>query len=162
MSVPTSCPRCFVPVEDPRAPRCPNPSCQAPLAPIEPSRGSESPSEPPEPAQPIPDPPERLIESARPNNPEGRDLRAEAQRFIEEHPEVYALFERFALEAAAKRRPFGIGLLAERVRWEAIVVGGASEDGYKVNNNHRAYLARKLLADHPQLEGLLRFRRTQY
>lgn len=88
-------------------------------------------------------------------------MRDEAARWIAENPQVYRLFERFALEAAAQGRPFGAKLLAERVRWECVVVG-RSDDLYKLNNNHTAYVARRLVADHPELGPLLRFRKTRY
>jgi hypothetical protein len=102
-----------------------------------------------------------LIEPARQNNPNGRDLRAEAATWVAANPQAYALFARFALEARAQGRRFGVKLLTERVRWECMVTtrDGA---GYKINNNYHAYIARKLLQDHPQLEGFLRFRRTRY
>ena len=104
----------------------------------------------------------QAVEAARENNPNGDDLRAKAAAWIDANPVAYARFERFALEAARSGRHFGIGLLTERVRWEALVRIQQDEDGYRINNNHRAYIARKLIADHPQLDGLIRFRKTRW
>ena len=95
------------------------------------------------------------------NNPQGRNLRRRAERWIAENPQIYAMFVRFALDLAAKRQSFGIGLLAERVRWEC-KIQARSDAEYRVNNNHRAYIARRLVQDHPELESLLRFRETRY
>lgn len=73
---------------------------------------------------------------------------------------TFRLFERFALEAAATGRPFGIGLIAERVRWEAFVATTDQND-YKVNNNYRAYIARDLIRRHPHLGELISTRVTR-
>jgi len=79
------------------------------------------------------------------------------------NPSVYALFSRFALQMADRHHRFGIGLLAERVRWEcAITSTNEDDDPYKINNNYRAYIARQLISDHPGLEALMVFRRTRY
>lgn len=89
-----------------------------------------------------------------------KNLRRAAARWIMTNPQVYALFEQFALEMHARGKKFGIGLLTERVRWEH-AVSSIGDDGFKINNNHRAYIGRKLIADHPQLRGLLSFRVTR-
>lgn len=88
------------------------------------------------------------------------DLRARALRWMARHPEAMAAFERLALDAAARGRVFGIGLLAERVRWDIAIEKG--DDRYVVNNDFRAYIARELVHRHPHLARHLRFRRTKY
>lgn len=90
-----------------------------------------------------------------------KDLRAEAEAWIDANPQAYAIFVRFAKRAATMGRPFGIGLLTERVRWEAFF-DRSDTDGYKINNNHRAYIARRLVEDVPEAASLLRFRGTGY
>ena len=107
----------------------------------------------------IPEPAD--VDPAVENNPDKKNLRREAGVWIAANPRVYALFVRFAKEAASKGRPFGIKLLTERVRWEGLV-NTTSDDGYKINNNHHAYIARRLVHDYPELVGLLRFRKTHY
>lgn len=99
-------------------------------------------------------------QSPSPSPPQNGDLRAAAEAWLSANPRVYDLFVRFALEAAAAGKPFGAKLLAERVRWEVMV---ASRDaaGFKVNNNHVAYVARRLVRDHPHLRQWLRFRQTR-
>ena len=103
-----------------------------------------------------------LRELPRPLSLEGLedDHREAAAVWIDDNPRGWVLFERFALEAAGTGSPFGIGLIAERVRWETFLAS-RDRDGFKINNNHRAYLARALVAIHPELDGLLRFRRTR-
>ena len=90
------------------------------------------------------------------------DLRAAAMAWIKANPDGYALFVRFALERVPTGRRFGIALLTERVRWECTLKADPSgEDPFKINNNHRAYIGRKLVEDHPQLRGLLSFREVR-
>ena len=107
-----------------------------------------------------PDPPEG-VEPTEPNNPEGKDLRHEAHLWMAENPNVMKVFERFAIEAGRTGSKFGISLLTERVRWDALV-RTQSPDGYKINNNHRAYIARELIRRFPYLEELLRCRATRW
>lgn len=98
-------------------------------------------------------------EEPRENNPNGADLYAEARRWMDENPRIYDLFVRFAKELVAQNRRFGIGLLAERVRWECLFLYGGE---FKVNNNYRAYIARRLVRDVPGVERLITFRRVRY
>lgn len=78
-----------------------------------------------------------------------------ARKWIEANPKGFALFERFALELASKNRRFGIGFIAERVRWECFI---GNYTDFKINNNHRAYIARELVRRHPELKDLIEFR----
>ena len=103
-----------------------------------------------------------LIEPTIANNPEGRDLRKEAESFMAENPEVLELFVKFALDMAATGRRFGVKLLAERVRWEVATTWAEDERGFKLNNNHTAYIGRALIERHPSLGSLIRFRETAY
>lgn len=77
--------------------------------------------------------------------------RCRAEAWIEGSPYAMSLFESLALKAAGPNfdRKFGIGLLTERVRWEFSVE--RRDDEFKVNNNHRAYIARELIRRHPRL-----------
>lgn len=84
--------------------------------------------------------------------------------FHERHPNVYGLFKRYALDAKrAGRSKFGIGMIAERVRWYMSVesVGTADED-FKINNNLRSCYARLLMIREPEaLGGLFELRSSQ-
>lgn len=84
-----------------------------------------------------------------------------AAKFDPEHPEVYALVVRFALEALERgRRRIGIAAVWERIRWHFDVErdpGGA----YKLNNSFRAYYARRFQTDHPQHADLFEVRRLR-
>lgn len=89
------------------------------------------------------------------------DLEAAYREWKAEHPEVYALFLRFARERLTSGRRFGIGALTERVRWEVDRRWTHDRDNFRCNNNHRAYIARDLVADEPRLAPLIQMRRTR-
>jgi len=88
-----------------------------------------------------------------------RNLRAETDRWIEENPTAYALFLRFARQAAARGKPFGIKAIAERVRWECEFEYGGE---VKINNNYPAYIARRLMVDVPECRDLIEVRQTRW
>lgn len=84
---------------------------------------------------------------------------AEVRAFHAAHPEVWELFERFALEAARSRSHFGVGAVWERMRWETAVNPRYADHGeYKLNNNFRAFYARRFMRLHPEHEGFFRTR----
>ena len=94
------------------------------------------------------------------NPPPKKDLRKVTEAWILYNPEVAKLFLRFARELAARGRPFGIGLITERVRYECAIA--VNPEQFKVNNNMRSYLARWLIAQDPSLEKWMSFRKVQY
>jgi len=80
---------------------------------------------------------------------------AMAQAWMDENPEAYELFDRFAQQMATTRRKFGAKLVAERIRWECRL----RRDGeFKWNNNYTTYVAHKWAEHNPHLADLLEFR----
>lgn len=49
---------------------------------------------------------------------------------------------------------YGIARIVEALRWEQDTTWGPNpdRDGYKINNNWRAFLARDIMAEHPELK----------
>lgn len=81
--------------------------------------------------------------------------------FDRDNPRIYQLLCRFADQAlAAGRARLGISLLFERIRWE-VYITTASNDEFKLNNNHRAYYARKWLREHPEHPEFFATRRVK-
>jgi hypothetical protein len=79
--------------------------------------------------------------------------------FANEH--VIELFLKFAREAkAAGKGHFGIGAIAERVRWE-VYITRKEADPWKINNSYRSRLARLLVKRDPSLEGFFEFRKLR-
>jgi hypothetical protein len=88
-------------------------------------------------------------------------LRAQAAAWITANPQAFALFERFALEAAYKRRRFGMKMLAEKCRWEWQIALERDAEGFRLNNDVVAYLGRELVARHPSLIVWIEFRKCR-
>lgn len=126
----------------------------------------------PKPAPPPPPPPAQppiSVAMAKPkregpaveNNPAPKkDLRKHTESWILSNPDVAKMFLHFARELAEKGRPFGIGLITERVRYECAM--SANHGKFKINNNWRSYIARWLIAQDPSLEKWMSFREVQY
>jgi hypothetical protein len=106
---------------------------------------------------PDPSPPAKVERRPRVVKANYRD---QAETFIKENPAIWSAFVRFAQEAAACGGVIGAKFIAERVRWEMRVVKRAP--GFKINNNHVAFLARELVRRHPELAELIRFRRARF
>lgn len=87
------------------------------------------------------------------------DHAAAADAWIQANPNVMHRLEQFALAAKETgRTKLGIGLLIERVRWyESVEKRDAL---FKINNNHRAYIARHLMKHSPRLDGFFDLRRA--
>lgn len=56
---------------------------------------------------------------------------------------------------------YGIGAIAESIRFDASLAVGTDEDGFKVNNNYRSRLARKVMDENPDLAGFFETRQLQ-
>ncbi len=76
------------------------------------------------------------------------------------YPWVYERFKQLAEERIRLNRRFGMKALAERVRWD-IPLNIPKYDGYRINNNLVAYLARELKRDLPGLDKLIETRSVQ-
>jgi hypothetical protein len=105
----------------------------------------------------IPEP--KNVKPALENNPSKKNLRLECYQWIKGNPDIANLFLQFAQQLAKKGKPFGVKLIAERIRWEFAI---EKTEDFKINNNYPAYVARWLVFKDPQLEPLLSFRETQY
>ena len=94
---------------------------------------------------------------------EENTIRAAFESFHAAHPEVYALFERFAMQGiAAGMELLGAGAVWERMRWETAI--GARVSGgvkYRLNNNYRAYYAREFMARHPEYPEVFATRKVR-
>ncbi|AIK68487.1 hypothetical protein Lo5R7ANS_17 [Mesorhizobium phage vB_MloP_Lo5R7ANS] len=90
-----------------------------------------------------------------------RHIERSFQRYDQDNPQVYALFKEYAKRALrAGREVLSANLIFERIRWLAEVE--TSGDGFKVNNNYRAYYARKFMEEFPQYGECFRTRQVGY
>jgi hypothetical protein len=87
-------------------------------------------------------------------------VRAHEEAFrtwLSDNPEVWRLFERFALEVIkAGHDHYSADAICHRIRWEVDVE--TRGDQFKINNNHVAFLAREFERRHPRHVGLFRTR----
>ena len=93
-----------------------------------------------------------------------RTNRAElAEAFADFHrknPRVFLLFRRFAYEAqAAGHKHFSADAVMHRVRWETSIE--TTGHVFKINNNHVAYYARRLMETSPPLKGFFHTRKVR-
>lgn len=79
----------------------------------------------------------------------GERFRDEADAWISANPVAWDYMVDAARISAANGRRFGIGALCEHVRWQMMADGTTD---FKLNNNHRAAFARKLIEEVPECE----------
>jgi hypothetical protein len=74
------------------------------------------------------------------------------------HPEVFALYVELARVALRTGKKFSVSLLTEQIRWRELTGEVTYSRARKLNNNHRAYIARDLIAEIPALAAVLETR----
>lgn len=94
-----------------------------------------------------------------PNNKDKEDLRAKTEKWLAKNPNIYELYRKFAWELLKKGKSFNISLITERIRWECYFEYNTE---FKISNDYRAYIARKLCQDIPQLKDVFKFKKTRY
>jgi len=80
--------------------------------------------------------------------------------FDRDHPEVYAMFRRFAFEVhRAGHSRFSARAIVHRIRWETAMK--PTDEQFKINNNWTPYLARKLAAENTMFADFFEFRHAK-
>lgn len=86
------------------------------------------------------------------------EMRRQVAEFHAKHPEVWRLFEQFTFQMIGRGfKHYSVNAVFERIRWE-MDVGGDGIDTFKLNNNYRAFYARRFMKIHPQYDGFFRTR----
>lgn len=79
-------------------------------------------------------------------------------KYHDENPQIYDLFLKFTFQVIASgRESYSVDGITHRMRWYA-EVESHDPDGFKINNNHRAYYARLFMEQYPQYDGFFRTR----
>lgn len=86
----------------------------------------------------------------------GAEMRRKAMEWTRRNLRAWSEMKRMAVELASKGRRFSIDQLAIEARYNMRVDG--HDDGFKVNNNLRAPLARMLIQECPGVEGYVETR----
>lgn len=81
-----------------------------------------------------------------------------AEKWIKKNPVAWSKMVVIANDMYNHNRHFSISLLAEEARYYMRING---IDQFKINNSIRAALARKLIADNPQLAGFIEIRKSK-
>lgn len=83
-------------------------------------------------------------------------------QFHEENPNVYTRLRELAFEwKNAGHEKIGIAMLYEVMRWTA-GLKSKDLDGFTLNNNYKAYYARMLMFNEPELRGMFDLRVQKY
>ena len=106
----------------------------------------------------IADPP--TLHPRRGSSDPERDLRAKTARWIEANPELFAAIEASALRLAAGRKYLSMQKVIEDAR---MFYAGDWHGEFKIANECVAYLARRIMQDHPDagLDQIIRCRPTR-
>lgn len=80
--------------------------------------------------------------------------------YLEEHPQIWQQFEKFALKIIASgQTKSSAKLIMERIRWEEEIENKNAE--FKISNNFTAYFARCFILKYPENKGFFEFRELQ-
>lgn len=83
------------------------------------------------------------------------------EKFDSENPRIWELFKQFAKQAlSAGKSKLSVSLIVERIRWEVTVV--TTGDVFKINNNHRAFYARKFHDRYPEYGDVFETRKQSF
>ncbi len=87
-----------------------------------------------------------------------QELQAKFDKFDRENPQVYKKLVELARQAKARgKNKVGIEMLYNVLRWYTFLNTKADSD-YKLSNNHKAFYARKIMAENPDLDGIFNLR----
>lgn len=87
-------------------------------------------------------------------------MRVQVSVFHSKHPQVWSLFVHFTQEIINRGfKNYSVNAIFERIRWECDSVGGDGKSIFKLNNNYRAFYARRFHKMYPQHEGFFRTRK---
>jgi len=96
----------------------------------------------------------------RPEPDDDATIQASFERFHAAHPDVYAHFERFALDLIqAGRQHYGAKSIMERIRWHYVTSSSGEE--FKLNNVYTSRYVRLFIQRHPEHEGFFETRQLK-
>lgn len=82
-----------------------------------------------------------------------------AKKFDEDNPDVWKLFLQFTTNRIEKGfKNYSVNAIFERIRWESDTNTLDINSKFKLNNNYRAYYARKFMKNYPSFDGFFRTR----
>jgi hypothetical protein len=86
-------------------------------------------------------------------------IQSKFETFHAANPWVYDALVKMARRAKWRgRERLGIGMLAEVLRWDYMLATDDPSSDFKLNNNYRSRYARKIMEEHPELDGMFETR----
>ena len=90
----------------------------------------------------------------------GYQMKKEWEQFHKDHPRVYNLITRYALEGIKRGRKNGsINQIFEVIRWNHYT--GSESEEFKLSNSHRAFYARLFMQENPEYDGFFRTNKSK-
>lgn len=87
------------------------------------------------------------------------EIDEQAEAFHKKNPNVSILFVRFTNEVINRGfSNYSVNAIFERIRWETDEADHDGKSTFKLNNNYRAWYARKFMERYPEHEGFFRTR----
>lgn len=79
------------------------------------------------------------------------------ETFNKANPEIYRLFEKFALQVAKRRKKYSAKAIFHRIRWEVAMTKSETEE-FKIDDGWISHYARLFVDLHPEHKELFEFR----
>lgn len=100
-----------------------------------------------------------IIKRNKDEDPDG-SIQRRFEEFHAANPHVYSALVRMSRQLQERGRTrVGIELLFAQLRWQSLI--STTGDEFKLNNSFRSRYARKLIAEHPEFEGLFETRKLR-
>jgi hypothetical protein len=91
-----------------------------------------------------------------------QEIDEQAAEFDRKNPKVAFLFIKFTHEVIQRGfSNYSVNAIFERIRWETDQADIDGKSTFKLNNNYRAYYARKFMEHWPEHEGFFRTRKQK-
>lgn len=87
------------------------------------------------------------------------EMDEQAEAFHKANPKVAQLFMQFTKEMIHRGfKNYSVSAVFERIRWETDQADGDGKSSFKVNNNYKAWYARRFMEALPEHDGFFRTR----
>jgi hypothetical protein len=92
----------------------------------------------------------------------GKWTKENFDEYHKENPEIYTMFEEYALKAAKHRKRYSAKIIFHIMRWDTMIGGRGSD--YKIDDGWISHYSRLFMENHPELGNFfeLRVRKESY
>lgn len=92
----------------------------------------------------------------------GKWTKENFDKYNKENPEIYSMFEEYALKASKYRKRYSAKIIFHIMRWDTMI--GGYENDYKIDDGWISHYSRLFMDNHPHLKGFfeLRVRKDSY